>query len=516
MNDIGMTLAELLPVQPASGAIRWRAYLSAVIVVALCTGVAGLMFRHFEPTNLCMVYLVGVVIVAVRHGLGPSVLASLLSVAAFDFFFIVPYLTFAVDDSQYLLTFGVMLFVAVTISALTVRVKLQAEAASERERRTASLYDMSREFANSRGIDNLIEVAARHIRNLFNSDVTVLLPDANNRLARSSAVENTHRLFDQELAMAQWAYEHGQVAGFGTNTVHDAKGLYVPLVTSQRIAGVLGIYPATPDRAFSSDQLRLLETFANHTALAIERSHFAEETERVRLQVETERLRNSLLSSVSHDLRTPLAAITGAVSSLLENEATLDLERRRELAKVALEEAERLNHLVGNLLTMTRLESGGVHVEKEWQLLDEVVGTALGRPELCTTTHPIRTHIPPDLPLVPIDGVLIEQVLLNLLDNAIKYAPGDTPIDLSARTQSDAVLVEVADCGPGIAPGDEQRVFEKFYRVRPATVGGVGLGLTICRGIVEAHGGHIMVKNREGGGAVFSFTLPLDGESPEV
>jgi two-component system sensor histidine kinase KdpD len=181
-----------------------------------------------------------------------------------------------------------------------------------------------------------------------------------------------------------------------------------------------------------------------------------------------------------------------------------------------LEEADRLNRLVGNLLTMTRLESGGVYVSKEWQLLDEVVGTALGRLELRAATHPIKTQIPPDLPLVPIDEVLIEQVLLNLLDNAIKYAPSASPIELSARALPDEVLVEVADRGPGIPPGDEQRIFEKFYRARPAVAAGIGLGLTICRGIVEAHGGRIWADNREGGGAVFSFTLPLDGQPPEV
>ena len=265
----------------------------------------------------------------------------------------------------------------------------------------------------------------------------------------------------------------------------------------------------------SPDQLHLLETFTNQTALAIERARLSEETERSQLQIETERMRNTLLSSVSHDLRTPLAAITGAASGILQHKEDLDAHNR-ELAQIAYEEAERLNRLVGNLLDMTRLEGGGVRVEKEWQPLEEVVGTALMRLGAMLDDHPLTTHLPDDLPLVPIDSVLIEQVLVNLLENAVKYTPSGTPIDLSAWAEDREVVVEVADRGPGLPPGEEERIFDKFYRVRPSIAGGAGLGLAICRAVIAAHGGRLWATNRPEGGASFRFTLPLDGEPPRV
>jgi two-component system sensor histidine kinase KdpD len=265
----------------------------------------------------------------------------------------------------------------------------------------------------------------------------------------------------------------------------------------------------------SPDQLHLLETFANQTALAIARARLAEETEQARLQIETERMRNLLLSSVSHDLRTPLASITGAASGLLQVRDHLD-DHSYELAQIAYEEAERLNRLVSNLLEMSRLESGNVHVTKEWQPLEEVVGTTLLRMEKALRDHLLKTHLPDDLPLVPIDSTLIEQVLVNLLENAVKYTPPHTEIELSAWQEGSAVVVELADRGPGVPSGDEERIFDKFYRARPATAGGVGLGLAICRTIIEAHGGRIWAINRPEGGASFRFTLPLDGEPPSV
>jgi two-component system sensor histidine kinase KdpD len=279
----------------------------------------------------------------------------------------------------------------------------------------------------------------------------------------------------------------------------------------------------------SPDQRHLLETFVNQTALAIERIQLADETEKAEVQIETERMRNILLSSVSHDLRTPLASITGAASALLQHRAHLD-GHSYELAQIAYEEAERLNRLVRNLLEMSRLESGNVQVTKEWQPLEEVVGTTLLRLEKLLSGYVVKTNLPVDLPLVPIDSTLIEQVLVNLLENAAKYTPPNTEIELSAwyqdrkngnnatgiNTAINEVVVEIADHGPGIPPGDEEHIFDKFYRARPATAGGVGLGLTICRTIIEAHGGRIWASNRPAGGATFRFTLPLNGEPPKV
>jgi two-component system sensor histidine kinase KdpD len=305
------------------------------------------------------------------------------------------------------------------------------------------------------------------------------------------------------------------MAGWGTQTLPGSTGLYLPLSTSQGIGGVLGIYPHHPNRMLSPDQLHLLETFTNQTALAIERARLATETERAQVQIETERMRNLLLSSVSHDLRTPLASITGAASGLLQHRDHLD-DHSVELAEIAYEEAERLNHIVTNLLEMSRLESGSVQVTKEWQPLEEVVGTTLLRLEKTLSNYPVVTNLAVNLPLVPIDGILIEQVLVNLLENAAKYTPPHTEIQLSAQYDDKEVIVAVADRGPGIPPGEEERIFDKFYRAHNTTAGGVGLGLAICRTIIEAHGGLIWAANRSQGGAVFRFTLPIDGEPPQV
>jgi two-component system, OmpR family, sensor histidine kinase KdpD len=280
---------------------------------------------------------------------------------------------------------------------------------------------------------------------------------------------------------------------------------------------VLGVQPARRRSLQAPEQVHLLETFASQTALAIERATLAEEAQQAQVQIETERLRNTLLSSVSHDLRTPLAAITGAASSLLEGEVALDTPTRRELLQMIYEEADRLNRLVSNLLQMTRLESGTVQLEKEWQSLEEVIGAALTRLETRLRDRPLTTHLPADLPLVPFDSALIEQVLISLLDNAIKYTPSGTPIAVSVWVEQGTVTVEVADRGPGLSPGDEKRIFEKFYRRQhTGGGGGAGLGLTICRAIVEAHGGRIWAENRPDGGAALRFTLPVQGSPPAI
>jgi two-component system, OmpR family, sensor histidine kinase KdpD len=296
-----------------------------------------------------------------------------------------------------------------------------------------------------------------------------------------------------------------------------SEGLYLPLGASRGTIGVLGVRPAQPRRFLSPDQLHLLEAFANQTAVVIERANLADEAQHAQIQIETERLRNSLLSSVSHDLRTPLAVITGSASSLLEGEAAFDAPTRHELIQTIFDEGNRLNRLVANLLDMTRLEAGSVQAHKEWQPLEEAVGAALTRLEQRLQGRAVSVDLPDDLPLVPLDGVLIEQVLVNLLENALKYTPPASPIDIAARHIDGAVVVEVADRGPGLPPGDEQRVFEKFYQGQPAgRPAGAGLGLTICRGFVAAHGGRIWAESRPGGGARFRFTLPLDGQPPQI
>jgi two-component system sensor histidine kinase KdpD len=501
-------------------------YAKGILVVAQCTALAWLMFPSFALANLIMVYFLGVVVVAARFGRGPSIVATILSVAAFDVFFVPPYFTFAVADAEYLITFAVMLVVGLVISTLTVRLQQQATFARLREQRITALYTMSREFASTRGIKKVLRAAVQNINQTFDSQVVILLPNAAGRLQpwgdvagwwgegvsdRTVFAPDTH---DQ--AVAQWVYDHGQLAGMGTDTLAGARALYLPLIASRGTIGVLGVRPSEAHRFLAPEQLHLLETFANQAALALERVRLTEEAQRAQIQVEAERMRSSLLSSVSHDLRTPLAVITGATSSLVEGVTTLEPATRVELAQTAYDEAVRLNRLLGNLLDMTRLESGAVQVHKEWQPLEEVVGAALTRLDERLRDHPVTTALPPDLPLVPLDSVLIEQVLINLLENAIKYTPPGSSIELSATGARDAVTVTMADHGSGIPPGDVQRIFDKFYRARSGDgSGGVGLGLTICRGIVEAHGGRIWVENRPEGGAVFRFTLPLEGTPPD-
>jgi len=463
-----------------------------------------------------MVYLAGIVFTALYYGRGPSILATVLSVGAFDFLFTQPFLTLAISDVQYILTLVVMLLVAITVSGLAVRSKQQAEDAKESERQTASLYAMSRKFSDTQGLQNSLDMAAQQVAREYNSQVMILMPDTKTNLEIISAQPPERSISKTDLELAQWAFRHGEmVDGYWGATV-DPSSLYIPLNALEKTVGVLGVYGVENSQFASQQRRQLLEAFANQIGLAIERIQLTKQAQDAQLQAETERLRSNLLSSVSHDLRTPLAAITGATSTLLEQGLGLDAKTHRELSQVAYEEAQRLNRLVGNLLDMTRLESGGLKVEKEWQTLEEAVGVALRQIDRQHSNHSITVHLPPDLPFVPMDSVLIEQVLVNLLENAIKYTPADTPIELNAASTAAAITVQVTDRGPGIPLGNEEKIFDKFFRAFPNVSGGVGLGLTICKGIVEAHGGSIQAKNQPEGGAVFSFTLPLEGKQPEM
>ena len=505
-----------LATQAVKRSSEWSSYGLGVVGVGLSTGVAWLMFPYFGLANLIMMYLMGVVLVATRYGRGPSVLASVLSVAAFDFFFVPPYLSFAVSDIQYLLTFAVMLVVALTISGLAVRTKQQAELARHQERRTAVLYALSRGLATHRGLATLTQLAVQHVREVFDSQAAIFVADLNKRLVLQRGEQLFFEFDPKESGVAQWVFEHGERAGLGSDTLPGASALYLPLVGSKGPIGVLAVRPTLATRFLDLEQLHLLEVLANQIALALERARLAEEAQQARVSVETERMRNAILSSVSHDLRTPLATITGAASGLLEEKDQLGPAARHELAKSIYDEAHRLDRLVRNLLDITRLESGAVRLQKEWHPFEEIVGAALTRLESRLNGHQVRTKFHPDLPLVLLDGVLMEQVLINLLENALKYAPPSTAIELSATVSDHQLVFEIADRGPGIPPGDEQRIFDKFYRAGPAREGGVGLGLTICRGIIEAHGGRIWVEKSPGGGALFRFTLPIEQVQPTI
>lgn len=419
-----------------------------------------------------MTYLLAIVVVGARYGRLPAMLTSLLGVAAFDFFFVPPYYTFAVADAQALSTFAVMLAVGLIIGGLTTRIRRQAESAADRERQTAALAAMTAELAQATTPEAVAAAAAVHVSAIFDAEARIVLADTAVRIGDDA--------------------------------------LRVPLKIRDETLGLMVLRARRPRRLNSEGARRELDSFARQTALALERVRLAREAEAARISAETERLRNALLTSVSHDLRTPLAAITGAATTLLEARSRLDESTRTDLLESIRDETGRLNRLVQNLLQMTRLESGELRLQREWHPLEEVIGAALER----FGDQPVTLSVPRDLPLVPIDDVLIEQVMVNLLDNAVKYAGRTSPIRILATATDQAVTVEVADRGPGLQADDESRVFEKFYRSASNGAEGTGLGLAICRGIVQAHGGRIWAQNLPEGGVAFLFTLPLTGVPP--
>jgi len=499
--------------------IDYRAYGQATAVMAAATAVAWAFHRGgLSDADLVMAFLLGVVYVAARFGRGPSIYASIAAVLLFNFLFTQPHYTFTVTDTKYIFTFVVMFSIGVMISTLTSRIKEQAELSRRRERHTEALYRLSRRLAGTLGSHQLVAAAEEQLAEIFGGEVVIFLPDDHQTLRPALRRGQGFAESPTEVAAALWVYERGRLAGAGTDTLPNAQALYLPLVGPEGTVGVLAIHRSQAERLSTPEQRQLLETFASQIALALERDRLAEEAQRVLAQAQAENLRSVLLSSVSHDLRTPLAAIAGASSSLL-TATSMDDQTRRELLQMVYEEAERLSRLVENLLYMTRVESGHMTVHKQWQSLEEVVGTALARLSRQLIAHPVHVEIASDVPLLPFDGLLLEQVLMNLLDNAAKYAPEGTPIDLHAWIDEDEALVQVADRGPGLTAEELEHVFEKFYRGAHTTATGsrgAGLGLAICSAIIQAHGGRIWAENRPGGGACFWFSLPLEGQPPSV
>ncbi len=488
-------------------------YAVAALGPGLATVLSFLVFGRKQLPDVVMVYLLAIMLVSSRMGFGASLFAALLSVAAFDFFFIPPFLTFAVDDLRHSTTFLVMGFAALVISGLTQRIRNQTQAAREREARIAALYALNRALAAAQTLEGVAQSAAHEVEKAFRCAVTVFVPTSDGTLTRCYASPSIGNLTERERSVSQWVWGNRREAGIGTATLSGGATLYLPLMGSSAIVGVLGVTPEDPERLVEVGQRRQLDAFSAHTALAIERAQLALTAEHTRREMEAEQLRSSLLSSVSHDLRTPLAAITGAAGTLLQNGGKTDEATAQELLRTVLEEAERLNRLIRNLLDMTRLESGAVKVRKDWLSIEELVGSALAHVDSRLAARELEVDLPSDLPLVPGDAVLLEQVLINLLENACKYSTG--PIQIKAQAARHEIAMEVNDRGPGILPGEENQIFEKFYRsARDGMHAGVGLGLTICRAIISVHGGSIWALNREGGGASFRFTLPLDDVQP--
>lgn len=511
---------------------RWPAYLKALAVVAAATAVGAQMVGSFERTNVVMVYLLGIVLVAARLGRGPSVLASVLSVALFDLLFVPPQFSFAVSDTQYLITFGVMLTAALVISQLTALGKRQASVARQRERRSAELYALSRELARRRSLEELAKFLVRHVLASVDGEAAVLLPDADGRIQdpthfcdrgaeRPGGAPVRYPVPGNDLGIAQWAYDHRRKAGLNTDTLASAAAIYIPLLTSSGSArsgaandrerqciGVLGLRPSDPRQLAIPEQTHLIEALVNQAAVAMERVQLAEAAQEAGMRVESERLRNTLLAAISHDFRTPLATIIGAASTL--RETALDAAQRQSLLDGLLHEARRMNRLIGNLLDLTRLSEEPVPLRRDWIALDELVGSVLARLRELLAQHPVALAIDDDLPLLCGDEVMLEQLLSNLLENAARHTPPGTAVEIAAHVDGAELLLIVRDHGPGFADGEAARVFDKFQQgARERAQSGFGLGLAICKAIVDAHGGSIEAGNAQGGGAQFRVHLPL-------
>jgi two-component system, OmpR family, sensor histidine kinase KdpD len=485
-----------------------RECIQALLFIGLSTVVALGLRPYVTAPNLVMVYLLGVVAVAMRCSRQISVIASFLSVAALDFFCVPPYLTFQVRDYEYLLTFAAMLVVALVISTQTAGIRKQAADAAVREARSETLYHLSRKVAGQTRVFDVARMAGEYAGEVFQTEVVIFLPEEG-RITFARRSRDWLPVPRAEESIAQWVWDHGEKAGRGMETFGRATALYLPLKGSGQAVGVMAVVPAGNGR-FASNQMQLLEIFADQTATAMERTESQNAAETATIQMKTEQMRSSLLSAVSHDLRTPLASITGAASTLRSQSDKLLPETRQELIESIADEAERLSRVVSNLLDMTRLESG-VELRRDLYPLEEIVGAALQRMEHQLEGREVTTHLPDNLPLVSGDDVLLGQLLVNLLENATKYTPEGTPIELTAESGGEAITLEIRDRGPGFAPDEEQRIFEKFHRGRSTRARGAGLGLAICRAIAEAHRGSIEAFNRAGGGAVFRIRLPLGG-----
>jgi two-component system sensor histidine kinase KdpD len=485
-------------------------YVIAALLVGLTLGAAIALRTLLNLPDAEMLFLFAVMLTAVRFGRGPSIMAAALAVVCYDFFFVPPLYALAVADRQYFLTFATMFGVSFLLSELAGRLKRQEREAVAREERTAVLYTLSRDLASADDPTRIAKLAARHAAQVFSARAAILQLDSDDVLRVIGSEPDDTTLDARDLGVAKWALEHGELAGLGTDTLPGSASVCAPL----RIADAFGVLALLPVHqvALSSEQRAFLDVFCRQVAVALERVRLAGEARSSALRAKTEEMRSSLLSAVSHDLRTPLASITGAATSL-RSDPDLSAATRAELVDSICEEAVRLERLVGNLLDMTRLESGALSLRRDWVPLDEIVGSALTRLEDRLGDRKVSVELPGDLLLV--DPVLLEQVFVNLFDNAAKYTPAGTPLEVHAARDRETVVIEVIDHGPGLPRGNEEKVFDKFYRGPHAiAVSGAGLGLAICRGIVEAHGGTIRAEVRAGHGAVFRIVLPIGGKPP--
>ncbi|MBK5548871.1 MULTISPECIES: two-component system sensor histidine kinase KdpD [unclassified Pseudomonas] len=491
--------------------ILWPAYLWSVVLCAATTLIALPLLGVLEQANIVMLFLLAVVAVAVRFGRGPAVLAAFVSVGAFDFFFVSPRFSFAFADVQYLVTFSVMLVVALVIGQMTAGLTYQARVAQRREDRMRALYDMSRLLSAALITEQVAEISAQFLSAEFGARSALLVADDNNKLLAPMVTGDAPQV---DLAIAQWSFDKTEPAGYGTDTLPSSTTLYLPLSAPMRVRGILAVQPRDTTRLVVPEQRRLLDTCASLLAISLERIHYINVAQDTTVQMESERLRNSLLSAISHDLRTPLSVMVGLAEALQLTKPPLTGEAA-EIATAVGESALRMNTLVNNLLDMARLESGKVVLNRQWQPIEDVVGSALRAVQPILGGRSVHVVLEDDLPPVRIDAVLIERILINLIENAVKYTPPATTLDLGARATPDHFEVWVADEGPGLPHGHEEAIFNKFMRgKKESSIPGVGLGLAICRAIAQAHDGTITGVTRPEGGACFTLRLPR--ETPPV
>ena len=508
------------PTRPRKTLAARMSYLSACGPIAVA-GCLAYGLRRFQiadsEANTVMLFIAGVAWTAYRHGRGPAVLSSLLAVLVFDFLFVPPIGTFAVADTQYVVTFVVMLTIGLVIGSLTSRLRAQVNSTRQRERRTSALYELGKQLSALYGNVFLVSAAGTRIADMVGGEVAIYLRQSSKAPDLAFGHDSSIAKHALSLPVAQWVIDHDQLAGAGTNTLPNAVALFFPLTGSQRTQGVIAIRVPDAERLLDPDIRRLLEACANQLALALERDQLTIDAADARVQAEAEQLRSSLLSGVSHDLKTPLAAIAGASSSLLEA-TSLDEVTRRQLLETIGDEAARLHRLLENLLQMSKLEAGAATPNFQWHVLEELVGSALHRTRTELARHKVTVHLPVDLPLLFVDGLLLEQVFVNLLENAGRYTPEGTLVTIRAAVDSQHLRIAVADNGPGIPSGSEERVFEKFYRASPTSDGGrgSGLGLAICRAVIKSHNGNIQASNLPGGGVEFVIQLPLPRNVPQV
>ena len=516
--DDGRPAAGTPPARPAVG---WPGLAAAGAVVAGSLLAAGCARLGLAEANVVMVYLAVVAWVAFRHGRGPAIGASLASVLIFDFFFVPPYLSFAVSDTQYLITFAVMLVIGLLIGTLTARLRAQLELGRQRERRTLALHRLGKQLSSLAGDVFLVAAAGQHLRETTGGEVAIYLapPGADPKAPPAVAFGTGSSVAEHPVSgpAAHWVMTHDRIAGRGTDTLPNAAALFVPLTGSQATFGAIAVRVEAADRLLRPAERQWLENCAGQLALALERDRMTVSAADARLRAETERVRNTLLSGVSHDLKTPLAAIAGAASTLLQLEPEA-AGPRRELLDTIADEAARLNRLLENILQIARLDAGAVVPNRQWQVLEDIIGSALRRAQPLLDRHRVEVRLPPELSLLFADGLLLEQVFTNLLENAARYTPAGSHVVIAANTEGRELVVTVADDGPGLPPGSADLVFDRFYRASAGPDGGrgSGLGLAICRAIVGLHGGTIRADDRPGGGAAFTIRLPLAETPPRL